>query len=160
MRERSRSAGQKMSVRVQHSRRRRAWGRLTEGVSNQVCSGKQSNPSSVGFAQASEEVLDSMQCYLSTLESILPSSYSPWSSSSSHPGYSSEYRESLPTETAPGPSCFRANHLKEAVFCPSPDRLNLALRNLVGVVNLPCAGRAPSCILPYLCGTSILCGTL
>ncbi len=28
--------------------------------------------------------------------------------------------KSFPSGTAPGPSCLRANHLKEAVFCPSP----------------------------------------
>ena len=63
---------------------------------------------------------------------------------------------SFPSGTAPGPSCLRANHVKEAVFCPSPDRANFALQGLVGVVNLLCAGRAPPSILPYLCGATLL----
>ena len=32
--------------------------------------------------------------------------------------------KSFPAGTAPGPSSLRANHIKEAVFCPSPDRAN------------------------------------
>ena len=43
--------------------------------------------------------------------------------------------------------------MKEAVFCPSPDRANFALQ---GLVNLLCAGRAPPSILPYLCGATLL----
>ena len=58
--------------------------------------------------------------------------------------------------TAPGPSCLRANHVKEAVFSSSPDHANFALQGLVRVVNLLCAGRAPPCILPYLCGATLL----
>ena len=34
---------------------------------------------------------------------------------------------SFPNGTAPGPSGLRANHFKEAVFCPSPDRANSML---------------------------------
>ena len=62
---------------------------------------------------------------------------------------------SFPNGTAPGPSSFRANHFKEAVFCPSPDRANYALRGLVGVVNHLCAGRVPHVVLPHLCGASL-----
>ena len=62
---------------------------------------------------------------------------------------------SFPNGTAPGPSSFRANHLKEAVFCPSPDRANFALQGLLGVVNRLCAGRAPSAVIPHLCGASL-----
>ena len=62
---------------------------------------------------------------------------------------------SFPNGTAPGPSKFRANHLKEAVFCPSPDRANYALRGLLGVVNHLCAGRVPRELLPHLCGASL-----
>ena len=62
---------------------------------------------------------------------------------------------SFPNGTAPGPSNFRANHLKEAVFCPSPDRANFALQGLLGVVNRLCAGRAPSVVIPHLCGASL-----
>ena len=62
---------------------------------------------------------------------------------------------SFPNGTAPSPSNFRANHFKEAVFCPSPDRANHALRGLLGVVNHLCAGRVPHDILPHLCGASL-----
>ena len=48
------------------------------------------------------------------------------------------------------------NHVKEAVFCPSPDHANFALQGLVGVVDLLCAGRAPPSILPYLCDATLL----
>ena len=34
---------------------------------------------------------------------------------------------SFPTGSAPGPTCLCANHLKEAVFCPSLNRANNAL---------------------------------
>ena len=64
--------------------------------------------------------------------------------------------KSFPNGTAPGPSSLRANHLKEAVFCPSPTQSEFALKGLVGVVNLLVAGRAPSCIIPFLCGASLL----
>ena len=64
--------------------------------------------------------------------------------------------QSFPNGTAPGPSSLRANHLKEAVFCPSPIQSEFALKGLVGVVNLLVAGRAPSCIIPFLCGASLL----
>ena len=63
--------------------------------------------------------------------------------------------KSFPAGTAPGPSSLRANHIKEAVFCPSPDRANYALRGLVRVVNLLCAGHAPSEVVPYLCGATL-----
>ena len=46
--------------------------------------------------------------------------------------------------------------MKEAVFCPSPDRANFALQGLVGVVNLLCAGCAPPSISPFLCGATLL----
>ena len=49
-----------------------------------------------------------------------------------------------------------ANHFKEAVFCPSPDRANSALLGLLGVVNLLYAGNAPSVVVPHLCAASLL----
>ena len=51
---------------------------------------------------------------------------------------------------APGPSSFRANHFKEAVFCPSPNRANNAFQALLGVVNLLFAGRAPPEVVSFL----------
>ena len=62
---------------------------------------------------------------------------------------------SFPNGTGPGPSSFRANHLKEAVFCSSPDHANFALQGLLGVVNRLYAGRAPSAVIPHLCGASL-----
>ena len=58
----------------------------------------------------------------------------------------------FPTGTAPGPSGLRANHLKEAVFCPSPDRANYALLSLTKLINLLCAGLTPPAVTPHLCG--------
>ena len=37
---------------------------------------------------------------------------------------------SFPSAIAPGPSAFWANHLKEVVFCPSPDRAYTTLQAL------------------------------
>ena len=62
---------------------------------------------------------------------------------------------SFPNGSAPGPSSFRANHFKEAVFCPSPDRANNAIKALLGVVKLLCAGGAPPEVVPHLCGASL-----
>ena len=64
--------------------------------------------------------------------------------------------QSFPNGTAPGPSSLRANHLKEAVFCPSPIKSDFALKGLMGVINLLAAGRAPRSIIPFLCGASLL----
>ena len=64
--------------------------------------------------------------------------------------------KSFPSGSAPGPSSFRANHFKEAAFCPSPDRANTALLGILKVINLLCAGRAPSVVVSHLCGASLL----
>ena len=50
--------------------------------------------------------------------------------------------KSFPNGSAPGPSSFRANHFKEAVICPSPDRANNAVQALPEVV-------------PHICGASL-----
>ena len=50
--------------------------------------------------------------------------------------------QSVPNGTAAGPSSHRANHLNEAVFFSSPIRSDFALKGLVSVVNLFCAGHA------------------
>ena len=63
---------------------------------------------------------------------------------------------SFPVNSAPGPSSLRANHLKEAVFCPPPILVSRALNYLVDVVNILAAGLAPSFISPYLCAASLL----
>ena len=62
---------------------------------------------------------------------------------------------SFPSGTAPGPSGLRANRLKEAVFCPSPDRANFALRSLTSVVSLLCTGKSLPDVTPHLCGASL-----
>ena len=68
--------------------------------------------------------------------------------------------QSFPSGMAPGPSCPRANHLKEVevevVFYPSPDCSRCALNGLLGVVNLLCAGHISNCSVPHLCGASLL----
>ena len=43
--------------------------------------------------------------------------------------------KSFPNGSAPGPSGLRANHLRQAVFCPSLDRANHALTCLTRLVN-------------------------
>ena len=63
---------------------------------------------------------------------------------------------SFPSNSAPGPSSLRANHLKEAVFCPSPTVASRALVYLVEVVNILAAGLAPPLISPFLCAASLL----
>ena len=64
--------------------------------------------------------------------------------------------QSFPNGLVPSPSGLRANHLKEAIFCPSPIRLAFALRVLLGIVNLFCTGHVPRCIVPFLCGASLI----
>ena len=64
--------------------------------------------------------------------------------------------KSFPTGSAPGPSSLRANHIKQAIFCPSPDPANKALQSLTGVINLLCAGKVPPDVIPYLCGALLL----
>ena len=63
---------------------------------------------------------------------------------------------SFPSDTAPGPSLLRANHLKEAIFCPSSDHGNRALQAITKTVNLMCAGLAPPQVVPHLCGATLL----
>ena len=64
--------------------------------------------------------------------------------------------KSFPTGSAPGPSRLRANHIKQEIFCPSPDHANKALQSLTGVINLLCAGKVPPDVIPYLCGALLL----
>ena len=112
--------------------------------------------SSAGFAPPSEDVLDEM------VAKHPQSGASPFSFDEAPPPVQVAIVDvvnalrSFPSGTAPGPSCLRANHVKEAVFCSSPDSAESALEGLVGVVNLLCAGRAPPAILPYLCGATLL----
>ena len=64
--------------------------------------------------------------------------------------------KSFPIGLAPGPSGLRANHLKQAVFCPFPDRANHTLTCVTRLVNLLCGGKVPADIIPQLCGASLL----
>ena len=112
--------------------------------------------SSTSIAPSSMEVLNSMVCkHPQSAPPLIPTSPIP------PPVHISELDvaralKSFPNGTAPGPSCLRANHLKEAVFCPSPIRAEVALKGLVGIVNLLSAGCAPRCIIPFLCGASLI----
>ncbi len=63
---------------------------------------------------------------------------------------------SFPNASAPGPSGLRPSHLQEAIRCPSPDCAAQALTTLTSLVNLLAAGRAPSSVLPHLCGAILL----
>ena len=63
---------------------------------------------------------------------------------------------SFPNGTAPGPSGLRANHLKEAIFCPSPDRASSAVHALSKVINLLVSGKVPLDVVPHLCGANLL----
>ena len=63
---------------------------------------------------------------------------------------------SFPSNSAPGPSLLRANHLKEATRCPTASCGTRALRAITATVNLLAAGGAPPEIASYLCGATLL----
>ena len=58
--------------------------------------------------------------------------------------------------SAPGPTDLRANHLKEAILCPTPSRASSALQSISKIVNLLCSGQAPPDLMPHLCGATLL----
>ena len=64
--------------------------------------------------------------------------------------------KSFPLESAPGPTGLRANHLKEAVLCPTTSRASSALKSISKIVNLLCSGQAPPDFIPHLCGATLL----
>ena len=68
----------------------------------------------------------------------------------------SKVLHSFPSDSSPGPSLLRANHLKEAISCPSAACGTRALRALSELVNLLAAGRAPEQVAPYLCGAILI----
>ena len=114
--------------------------------------------SSSGLANVTPDVIDEMlskhpQCAPPTIPS--DPSYHPALPDISESLVLKAIR-SFQSGTAPGPSCLRANHLKEAVLCPSPDRAVQALRAITGVVKLLVAGLAPQEVIPHLCGASLL----
>jgi hypothetical protein len=57
--------------------------------------------------------------------------------------------------TAPGPSSFRAEHLKEAIFSPDPSKSEKALYAVTSLVNLLAAGKLPPSITPIFCGANL-----
>ena len=54
------------------------------------------------------------------------------------------------------PSGLRASHVKEAVFCPSPNLASTAAGALHSFVSILAGGDIPSCVVPHLCGASLL----
>ncbi len=64
--------------------------------------------------------------------------------------------KSFPNASAAGPSGLRPSHLREAILCPSPDRAGQILSSLSRFVNLLASGRAPTSVLPHLCGATLL----
>ena len=63
---------------------------------------------------------------------------------------------SFPRGSAPGPSDFRASHLREAVLCPSPSLASQIISILTSFVNLLAKGRTPPFVIPHLYGASLL----
>ena len=61
--------------------------------------------------------------------------------------------KSFPNGTAPSPSGLRASYFKEVVQCPSP---NKSAHVLQAIVNLIAAGKAPTTVVPHLCGANLL----
>ena len=62
---------------------------------------------------------------------------------------------SFPSGTAPGPSGFRAAHIKDAVGCPSPDVRSKVLASITKCISLLLSGSTPSVVRPNLCGASL-----
>ena len=63
---------------------------------------------------------------------------------------------SFPSDSAPGPSLLKANHLREATRCPTASCGKRTLRAITATVNLLAVGQAPPEIASYLCGTTLL----
>ena len=63
---------------------------------------------------------------------------------------------SFPSGSAPGPSGFRASHLREAVLCPSPSLASQTISILTKFCQLLAKGRTPPFVIPHLCGASLL----
>lgn len=99
--------------------------------------------SSEGLAPATPEVLEEML-------SKHPQSTLPLTP------YVVQALRSFPSDSAPGPFLFRANHFKEAIHCPTPDCGNKALLAITRTVNLLCAGQAPKEVVPHLYGATLL----
>ena len=112
--------------------------------------------SSVGLADATSVVVDAMLAkHPQSPAPLTPPGPTPPPPTISEAGVLKALK-SFPSGSAPGPSNLRANHLKEAVQCPSPDRAAHATRALTGVIQLLCAGHGPPDIIPHLCGATLL----
>ena len=59
---------------------------------------------------------------------------------------------SFPNTSAHGPSGLHPSHLRESIWCPSPDCAAQVLTSLTSLVNLLAASRALPSVLPHLCG--------
>ena len=64
--------------------------------------------------------------------------------------------KSFPNGSSPGPSGLYPSHLRETVGCPSPDQANQLLVALTSFIKCLASGRAPSVIIPHLCGATLL----
>lgn len=100
--------------------------------------------SSEGLAPATPEVLEEMLSkHPQSPLPLIPSSPAPPPISIKESDVVQALR-SFPSDSAPGPSLFRANHFKEAVHCPTPDCGNKALIAITRTVNLLCTGEGGS----------------
>ena len=52
--------------------------------------------------------------------------------------------------SALGATGLRANHLKEAVLCPTPSRASSPMKSISKILNLLCSGQAPPDLIPHL----------
>ena len=71
-------------------------------------------------------------------------------------GLVSKVLRSFPSDSAPGPSLLRANHLKEAALCPSAACGARSLQAITKAVNLLADGRVPEEVASHLCGATLL----
>ena len=111
---------------------------------------------SEGLAPASESSLEEMLAkHPQSLPPPRPSTPPP-PPISVHPRCVSSALRSFPSDSAPGPSLLRANHLREATRYPSASCGTRALRAITATINLLAAGGAPPEIASYLCGATLL----
>ena len=112
--------------------------------------------SSADMADATSEVVDTMLVkHPQSLAPLIPPSPTPPSPTISETCVLKALK-SFPSGSAPGPSNLWANHLKEAVQCPSLDRSAHATRALTRVIQLLCTDHCPPYIIPHLCVATLL----
>ena len=153
---RARSVRSKSKVSSDESRRRSNAERARRAVADGQYKKALQSLTSMGLASHSTDVFNEMSAKHPQADPpLVPEAPSPPPIQVSMEQVVGALR-SFPTGSAPGPSALRANHLKEAIFCPPPTRANHTLLCLTRVVNLLCAGKAPHDVAPYLCGASLL----